>query len=196
MFGKKARGRRKQRREDRRQFKLDKRQQRQDAKFARVDARQQTKQIAYEAGQNPNQWASDVADAAADFGGAYMNAKSSMFGAQLGADNTQAALAAGMNPFPGAGGSAKDNPSGSGTMGGESMMPLALGALGLYLVTKNKVKMIDALRRFAKILQALTKLVPVIIDVISDFADDGKRNNSNAKQVAKSAPAGTDSTTS
>lgn len=136
MFGKKARKRRGKRRDERRQFKLDKRQQRQDARFARVDARQQTKQIAYENDQNPNQWASDVADAAADFGGAYMNAKSSMFGAQLGADTNAAAIAKGMNPFEGgaggAGGTQKSLENSS-----PDMMPLALGALGLYLVTKK-----------------------------------------------------------
>lgn len=53
--------------------------------------------------------------------------------------------------------------------------------------------MIEALKRFAKILQALSKLVPVIIDIVSDFADDGKRNNSNAKQASKSVPTGTES---
>lgn len=52
--------------------------------------------------------------------------------------------------------------------------------------------MIEALRRFAKILTALTKLIPVIIDVLQDFADDGKRNNSNIKQGSKPAATGTE----
>lgn len=133
MFGKKARKRRQTRRDERRQFKLDKRAQRQDARFARVDARQQTKQIAYENDQNPNQWASDVADAAADFGGAYMDAKSSMFGAQMQSDANQAATKAGFNPA-GAFGSKTGSESGGIS---PSLMPIALGALGLVLLRKK-----------------------------------------------------------
>jgi len=133
MFGKKARKRRQTRRDERRQFKLDKRAQRQDARFARVDARQQTKQIAYENDQNPNQWASDVADAAADFGGAYMNAKSSMFGAQMQSEANQAATKAGFNP---AGALGAKTGAESGAIS-PSLMPLALGALGLVLLRKK-----------------------------------------------------------
>lgn len=55
--------------------------------------------------------------------------------------------------------------------------------------------MIDALKRFAKILRAISKIIPVIIDILADFADDGKRNNSNISGSAESGPAGTDTTT-
>lgn len=39
--------------------------------------------------------------------------------------------------------------------------------------------MIDAIRRVQKILSAIMKLLPVLIEVIEDFADDGKLNKSN-----------------
>jgi len=50
--------------------------------------------------------------------------------------------------------------------------------------------MIASLKRLSKILSALVKIIPVIIDIAADFADDGKRNNSNAKQDSEPAPAG------
>jgi hypothetical protein len=39
----------------------------------------------------------------------------------------------------------------------------------------------DLLRKIHKIVQALTKLIPTLIEVIEDLADDGKLNNSNTK---------------
>jgi len=39
--------------------------------------------------------------------------------------------------------------------------------------------MIDAIRRVQKIVAAISKLLPVLIEVIEDFADDGKLNKSN-----------------
>ena len=39
--------------------------------------------------------------------------------------------------------------------------------------------MIDAIRRIQRIVGAIAKLLPVLIDVIEDFADDGKINKSN-----------------
>jgi uncharacterized spore protein YtfJ len=65
-------------------------------------------------------------------------------------------------------------------------------AQGTVIYDGKATTMIETLKRFSKILQALIKLVPVIIDVMSDFADDGKRNNSNAKQDSKPDSAKTD----
>lgn len=39
--------------------------------------------------------------------------------------------------------------------------------------------MIQALRKVQKVFTALLKLVPVLIEVLEDFADDGKLNKSN-----------------
>lgn len=41
--------------------------------------------------------------------------------------------------------------------------------------------MLDALRRVYKLLQALVKLIPTIIEVLEDLADDGKLNKSTGK---------------
>jgi hypothetical protein len=47
--------------------------------------------------------------------------------------------------------------------------------------------MIDALKRFMKLLNAVAKLVPVIIEVLSDLADDGEINHSTARSTSKTA---------
>lgn len=41
--------------------------------------------------------------------------------------------------------------------------------------------MIEGLKRIHKLLQAVMKLIPVIIEVLGDLADDGKLNESNKK---------------
>ena len=40
--------------------------------------------------------------------------------------------------------------------------------------------MIDALKKLLKIITALMKLLPSVIDVLQDLADDGQRNGSNS----------------
>ena len=40
--------------------------------------------------------------------------------------------------------------------------------------------MVNALQKLLKIIQALVKLLPTIIDVLQDLADDGERNGSNS----------------
>ena len=42
----------------------------------------------------------------------------------------------------------------------------------------NIYTMLDFLRKIQKILNAISKLLPSIIDVLQDLADDGKRNHS------------------
>ena len=39
----------------------------------------------------------------------------------------------------------------------------------------------QTLQKLHKIVNVLYKLIPTLIDLIEDFADDGKRNNSNRK---------------
>lgn len=41
--------------------------------------------------------------------------------------------------------------------------------------------MIDQLRKVYRLLQALAKLLPAIIEVLEDLADDGKLNKSTGK---------------
>lgn len=41
--------------------------------------------------------------------------------------------------------------------------------------------MIQSLKRIHKVLSALLKLIPVLIEVMADFADDGEINQSNKK---------------
>lgn len=38
--------------------------------------------------------------------------------------------------------------------------------------------MADRLRQLLKVLNALVRLVPVLIDILQDLGDDGKRNHS------------------
>ena len=40
--------------------------------------------------------------------------------------------------------------------------------------------MLELLRKIERLVQALSKLIPVFIDVLNDFSDDGKRNFSNS----------------
>lgn len=42
--------------------------------------------------------------------------------------------------------------------------------------------MIHTLRKLQKIVGALLKLIPVLIEVLEDLADDGKLNKSNTKK--------------
>jgi|SaaInl7_100m_RNA_FD_contig_21_62855_length_1037_multi_6_in_0_out_0_1 hypothetical protein len=53
--------------------------------------------------------------------------------------------------------------------------------------------MVQALRKFLKVLSAIIKIIPVIIEILADFADDGKRNNSNTKPPIDDAPTGASS---
>ena len=39
--------------------------------------------------------------------------------------------------------------------------------------------MVDTLRKLLKVLNAIVKLLPTIIEVLADLADDGKINKSN-----------------
>lgn len=39
--------------------------------------------------------------------------------------------------------------------------------------------MADRLRQLLKVLNALVRLVPVLIDILQDLGDDGKRNHSH-----------------
>ena len=39
----------------------------------------------------------------------------------------------------------------------------------------------DLLKKLFIIVTALVKLIPTLLDIIEDFADDGKRNKSNSK---------------
>ena len=45
--------------------------------------------------------------------------------------------------------------------------------------------MIQSVKRLLKLLQAVVKILPVVLEVLNDLADDGKRNNSNAKPASK-----------
>lgn len=47
--------------------------------------------------------------------------------------------------------------------------------------------MVNALQKLLKIIQALVKLLPTIIDVLQDLADDGKRNGSTSGLGSQSA---------
>ena len=47
--------------------------------------------------------------------------------------------------------------------------------------------MVNALQKLLKIIQALVKLLPTIIDVLQDLADDGERNGSNGGARRQSA---------
>lgn len=47
--------------------------------------------------------------------------------------------------------------------------------------------MLDFLRKIQKILNAVSKLLPSIIDVLQDLADDGKLNHSASGDSIKSA---------
>jgi len=44
----------------------------------------------------------------------------------------------------------------------------------------------ELLEKILKVITVLLKIIPVIIDVLSDFADDGKRNNSIRPKQSKS----------
>lgn len=37
----------------------------------------------------------------------------------------------------------------------------------------------ESLQRVYKILEALVRLIPTVLEILEDLADDGKRNNSN-----------------
>jgi hypothetical protein len=41
------------------------------------------------------------------------------------------------------------------------------------------------LSKLLKVISALTKIIPVLIEVLEDFADDGKLNKSTKKQTTK-----------
>lgn len=45
------------------------------------------------------------------------------------------------------------------------------------------MKKINFLKKLYKIFNALLKLIPTLIDVLQDFADDGKINKSNRSKV-------------
>lgn len=47
--------------------------------------------------------------------------------------------------------------------------------------------MIDVLKKVLKIITALMKLLPTIIDVLQDIADDGERNGSNSRTTSGGA---------
>lgn len=47
------------------------------------------------------------------------------------------------------------------------------------------MKILDTLRKLQKLMEALVTLVPTIIELVQDFADDGKRNYSNNKASNK-----------
>lgn len=42
------------------------------------------------------------------------------------------------------------------------------------------MKILDVLKKLARLADALTKLVPLLIEILEDLADDGVRNRSNA----------------
>lgn len=43
------------------------------------------------------------------------------------------------------------------------------------------MKILDTLKKLQRLMEALVQLVPTIIELVQDFADDGKRNYSNSK---------------
>jgi hypothetical protein len=71
----KARERKKKKKQDRRDFKLQKMGVRQDAKTERTNMRQQTKQIAYENGMDPNAFIGDAIEQAGNVASSYFNSK-------------------------------------------------------------------------------------------------------------------------
>lgn len=140
MFGKKGRARRADRKQGRRDNRAQKKSDRRDARAARIDQRQmgrseragirsETKQAAYDAGINPNQFISDGFSAAAEVGGAYFDAKKSMFGTQPAFDGNQPP-----DKKQREAGQTDDRVGGGGS---EAMMPLALAGLGAYMLMKK-----------------------------------------------------------
>ncbi len=51
--------------------------------------------------------------------------------------------------------------------------------------------MIDRVKAVLRLLKAVVRILPVVLEVMQDFADDGKRNHSTRSTVGKadSAPA-------
>lgn len=47
--------------------------------------------------------------------------------------------------------------------------------------------MLELLRKIERLVNALSKLIPVIIDVLNDLSDDGKRNFSNTGKTSQFA---------
>ena len=45
----------------------------------------------------------------------------------------------------------------------------------------NRIK--ELLNRILRIVDGLAKLIPTLLDVLEDLADDGKRNRSNSKSA-------------
>lgn len=43
------------------------------------------------------------------------------------------------------------------------------------------MKLIELLRKVGRLVDALTRLIPTLIEILEDLGDDGKRNNSNKK---------------
>ena len=43
------------------------------------------------------------------------------------------------------------------------------------------MRLIETLKKIGRLVEALTKLIPTIIDILEDLGDDGKRNLSNRK---------------
>lgn len=136
MFGRKGRARRAERKQarqdnraqrkaDRRQSRADRIDQRQQGRTERAGIRSETKQTAYEAGINPNQFISDGLQAAGDVGEAYFDAKKSMFGTQPAFDGTPTGAQTGKKMIP------------TAESGGESFMPIALAGLGAMLLFKK-----------------------------------------------------------
>ena len=41
------------------------------------------------------------------------------------------------------------------------------------------MKILDVLKKLARLVDALTKLIPLLIEILEDLADDGVRNRSN-----------------
>ena len=49
--------------------------------------------------------------------------------------------------------------------------------------------MIARIKSLMKVLQAIIKVLPVVLEVIEDLSDDGKRNHSNSGSAAKGSAA-------
>lgn len=49
--------------------------------------------------------------------------------------------------------------------------------------TKPTVSRVGILKKLYKIFNALMKLIPVLIEIVEDYKDDGKLNKSNVKKV-------------
>lgn len=107
------------RREARRNARLERKRLKQEARTTRAGMRQETRQSAYESGQNPNQFVSDLFSSGADVGSSYFDNNPNLRGS---------------NP------SQKDLSIGDLSLNtGMNYLPLILGGVGLYmLMSLNK----------------------------------------------------------